>query len=936
MNYLRRSFSVLISFGILIGITSLNIPAAQADEIDVSYLQTCLKEEGSSLDVLVLMDSSASLRNSTPSDPWYNDLELRVGSDPDQKRGKILKSSLKLLRGLAEESNRDFNINLRTFGNNSEPKELKKLLENSVDWTDKTTDSDLANFVEKALYDDSDETDWTGGLASAKQQFKERIGKATLEGNKSCPVMFWITDGAATSPTAPICTPNTDSSIDWFRENNVLILGGLLEPRNPQKRKEAQNFRPIVTGENCGNNKEGWTKGEVIAAQDIGDLAWGFVGLIASIKNLINLDGENSSFFADPGTSHIEIFIKGNPQGWEIKGPDGVVICTSNNQGDQCKVSYDSEIAITTVTIYPKNPIKSSGKWTINPSISSGNFKVFGSLNTSSRGINEQPRLEITSPFLNTEIEEGETARFRARIVNPDGTDFSISGFKSVTICAKVNSAEFNNCKNGSNIAELDVTPIETDKSVAFEAILTSAYDSERNYRIAASKRINVIPSGAFPSLVCDNQTKECNFKNLKNKMAKSVNTLTVLPAKNGSSEGKVSLLSFTILSDNNKNRGDGHFSFNAEKSNGEALIWPSENQFLVPGEKIQLTITTDLAGDSKIQGVMKYKVYSDGKEIIRQQNFQFSVKNDSNLLTQILLLLITYLITIGIPYLYLLWAARRSAVLNVPDGEFSYLVLPFEISKDGKVSETNSNNAERSFTPDYKNLTKIAIDPTDREVTIDKVKVMVVPPKWNPFNSPITLAKLPGHYIFSTLGQKSFEFEESQFNSSLHNEVLMYFAADGNITATSTSQEEIVESTDGLDFLGSAYESKLTEINSAPSIPVSGNAIFIVSPYMNREKSLSELVSKLNAALSGADFKSDIEALRKASLEQLLAKREIEKQMLEKEAAKSEKKKPKSGEKNGAEQSVVDSSDDEWGGSSRSNRNSNDLPGSQKEDDSW
>jgi hypothetical protein len=112
-----KRFLATVTAGSLVALTTIfGIAPAQA-AIDVSYLQTCLKEEGSSLDVLVLMDSSRSLRDAKPDEAAARQFDK--GSDPERKRGKILKSSLKILRSLAEESGRSFNISLRNFGGTS-------------------------------------------------------------------------------------------------------------------------------------------------------------------------------------------------------------------------------------------------------------------------------------------------------------------------------------------------------------------------------------------------------------------------------------------------------------------------------------------------------------------------------------------------------------------------------------------------------------------------------------------------------------------------------------------------------------------------------------------------------------------------------------------------------------------------------------------------
>jgi len=73
-----------------------------------------------------------------------------------------------------------------------------------------------------------------------------RLGEAALNGEKSCPIMFWITDGAPSKPEedkARICKPGNSASIEWFRERNILVLGGLLRPKD---QPDADLFRPIV------------------------------------------------------------------------------------------------------------------------------------------------------------------------------------------------------------------------------------------------------------------------------------------------------------------------------------------------------------------------------------------------------------------------------------------------------------------------------------------------------------------------------------------------------------------------------------------------------------------------------------------------------------------------------------------------------------------
>jgi hypothetical protein len=943
MKKIQSKFSATLVFALVAAAASFGVSTANAAPIDVSYLQTCLKVEGSSLDVLVLMDSSASLRNSTKDDSWYP--KYKAGSDPEKMRGKILTSSLKILRSLAQESDRAFNISLRNFGNNSNPKELKNLQSHWQDWSAKTSDADLSKFVDHALYDESTMTEWTNGLITAKNQFKQRIGQAELAGTKSCPIMFWITDGAATDSTDPICVENTNASISWFRENNVLVLGGLLQPKDDKYRVDPREFQSIVTGENCGRYEEEWTRGEVIEANDVSDLAWGFIGLIASIKNLVNLNSDDSTFYVDPSTSHIEISIRGDQKTWQVIQPDGKIFCSSSNRGENCTVSPPDEIGITTIVIYPERPTDADGTWEVSPKFSDESMQVYGGLDSSG----PIPRAKQAKLLINpksAEVDEGKDISFEAKLVNADGSPFSLDGFKTISICAKVDSAKNSKCNNGSTSTSLSVSPTTSDKSVAFEAILVSARgESSREYRIVASARINVIPSGAFPSLICEEDP--CELTSLANKNKEAVSNLRVVPAKNGSSAGRVSVIGFTVLSDNVENRGDGNFEFRLQKVIGSDIDSNSQGEYLSPGDEIRLTVSTDIAGDSEIQGVIKYKVFSDGKEIVRQLPYKFEVGSKKNFPLQIALVLLAYLLTVGLPYLYLLWSARRAAVLNVPGDDYSFLSLPFEITNDGRLKGVGELPTGVTFAPDYTKLEKRTLDSGSKEVFLDKVKVSVIPPKWNPFTPAKTKAEFSEGYLISTASHEGIVFQNVSFVSSLIDEVIVYFPEEGNITAVKPVSNEAIVDDIGLSFRDSAYENKITEGLSEPTGPVTGDVLFIVSPYvnnntgLNREKSLLAAVAKLNATVEGLNFSEDIANLRAGALKDALAREEAEKVQEKAEQEKEDKKGTgKKGKKNADKTAVSDissgSSDDDWGGGSTSNGTSKDSPESGKSSDSW
>lgn len=896
MRNVKRAIA-LITASLLVAITSLaGISSAQAEPIDVSYLQTCLKTENASLDVLVLMDSSKSLRDGKPGEPR----DVPQGSDPGRKRGPILKSSLNILKKLAEESGADFNLSLRNFGKNSEPEELAKLKERWVDWTDGSSGGAIDDLVSKALYDDSPGTQWANGLATAKSQFKQKIGQAQVDGGKSCPIMFWITDGAPTDPTGPICQDNTDSSLNWFRENNVLVLGGLLMPLDPKERSKATDFKPLVEGQTCGRNEAGWTRGSVIEAEDVSDLAWRFVGLIASIKNLVNLNGDNSTFNVDPSTSHIEIFTRRTNGSWQIKMPDGKEFCSSTNLTSRCRVQGDPVTGITTITVYPERPIKAAGAWTISPALSTDDFLAYGGLDTIDPFPEDRaPRLEI-SPKNDPGAEEGKPKTYQVKLVNPDGSDFSLEGFRSIDICAKIASSKSTNCQSGKTSTSLTVIPTSSDKSVSFEAVLTSARDSSRVYRITASVRLEVLLSGVFPRLVCEKEKDGlCQLSNLANKNSKAVSKLQVKAAEPGSSAGEVYLKDFVVLTDEAEDRGEGHFFFQVTRSNGQLVNLNDPAQPLLPGENLTVTVTTDQAGAGDVQGVIKYKVVADGKEIERQLTFAFGVSNAKNWPVLIALMLLAYLLTVGLPYLYLLRSARKNAHFIVPDNELAYLELPVTITEGGKVV-TQQSSAEgaavNTFTaPSHQSLRNEELDESATEINLGAVHIEVLPPKWNPFKDATTVVRVPNNHILTTYGGTEFLPEQGYFSQTLVGEAVLYFSSEEGLAPVMQSQAVSNESESKSSLFTSVTSTESVEELAKKSGAISATALFIVARYGNRKKSLEDLTMKFKNTCESTNLGEHISELRTKELDAAQAKADAAKA----EAASEEgKKKPKEDKK--------------------------------------
>jgi hypothetical protein len=891
----------------LVAVVNPNQAIAEVDAIDVRYLQTCLKQEGASLDVLVLMDSSRSLRN-----PQKGETDSGVswsGSDVENRRGPILLSSLSLLQDLAEDSGKSFRVNLKNFGNNS-GKDLDALKAKWMPWTEVkpgNSESVLNDFVERALFNDSKGTDWAKGLATARIDFNARISEAERAGTKSCSIMFWITDGVPSNPgldKAEICKSDGESSIDWFREQNILVLGGLLKPKN----RDSSLFRPIVTGQNCGQTQDSWTNGYVIEADDINSLAWGFVSLVANIKNLIDLDFANGKVVLDRGTSQIEIYIKGEPSQWELKAPDGTVFCSSSNPEPSKCVVATGKTNITTISVTPTDPNTTQGSWAFS-SFPQTEVKVYGGISVAPNPV----RLVIDP--LNQNVNEGSKASFNARLENADGSLFDVTGFKSVKICATLESNREEVCKTGSATAILELLPSMSDTTVPFTAVITSNNGENRQYNVSAVVNVIVQESGKFPSLVCGNGSEgdTCRIPDLKNKLSKESVQLKVLkPTDAGAVSGQIYIVDIEVTRDDFAR----NFKFVLTDESGNVVNPGDKTALFDPNDTLKLEVSFDKGEPSQIEGVIKYAVVAGDQIVIRQLNFGFNVRDIVNPGVLFLFLLLAYLLTIALPYAFLLWSARRAAVLNVPGGEFSFLVLPFEITQDGKLMGTGEIPAGSTFAPNHKNLEKRSIAPNARTVTIEMAEISTIPPKWNPIGEVKTLISIPGNYILPTCSSQSLSYEKARFVSTLVDEAIVYFPSEGNIDPALITSEESFSEEKAFDLYESSYETKISETLSAPTNPVAGKVIFIVPPYGNREKSLTKVLNNLNASASNIDWPEKIAELRENSLKMVLEQQEKEKALQDVEQSKKASKR-----KQKIEPTLEQEVKDEW------STNSTDTP---------
>jgi hypothetical protein len=233
------------------------------------------------------------------------------------------------------------------------------------------------------------------------------------------------------------------------------------------------------------------------------------------------------------------------------------------------------------------------------------------------------------------------------------------------------------------------------------------------------------------------------------------------------------------------------------------------------------------------------------------------------------------YLITFGLPYAFLMWSARRAAVLNPPDDEIAYLVTPFVIDRNGKLSIPGSESEESGMFASHRDLTRFPISPRSKSISISDAEIEVIPPKWNPFVQTVTQISLPGHHLLSTVGSGELHEDTAKFSQSLANEALLYFSTAENLVPVEISKESRESATEDL-LSASNYETAIVRELAAPQGEITGKIILVLPSYGNKRKSLEALVKKLKDSCESVNFKEVIPSLRqeilKARLEEIAA----------------------------------------------------------------
>jgi len=365
--------------------------------------------------------------------------------------------------------------------------------------------------------------------------------------------------------------------------------------------------------------------------------------------------------------------------------------------------------------------------------------------------------------------------------------------------------------------------------------------------------------------LVCGNGSEgdTCRIPDLKNKLSKESVQLKVLkPTDAGAVAGQIYIIDIEVTRDD----FDRNFNFVLTDASGNVVNLGDKTALFNPNETLTLEVSFDKGEASQIEGVIKYAVVTDGQTVIRQLEFGFKVGTSAPPEILILLLLAAYLLTIAIPYAFLLWSARRNAVLAPPDDEFSYLITPVTITSTGKVVFPGDIEGGSS-TISHNNLTAVKLEARSRTTTVGGVQITSVPPKRYPLARPKVLASISDSQILTTYGAGTFESPEAIFTPNLVEEAILHFPTEINFAPSVT--EQIADNDN--PFAVSAYENEIERSLNVRTGDLTGQAIFFVNSSVNRRKGLRDLKIKIQSLGEASNLLEQIKTIREDSLKAYL-----------------------------------------------------------------
>ena len=848
-----------------------SVPVTGSDEQVLSEalsdLRTCLSQDGAALDVYYLIDNSRSMR------VIGREGRERPGTDVDGLRYKAVERSLIPLMELAD-TGIEVNVAGGLFSRGGET---------VADWLNIKPGSE--NAIEAFARDlgaieAGGGTNWPAGVREAQEQLANQASQSTVR----CQTLVWVTDGGIDIERNPDKTadgvvdlcgvgpkdfgapPATQGLMYELRRAGVVVFGvqlrvpeaireDLTEGTVREQDSKFSYFKPVVEGSgpvnasffnddvvvtgtlNCGQVVDN-AQGAVILIEEASEFAQNFEELVACIAN-------SCTILSDPVLCSNGICSVPVPQGiaaMEFFAPAGFdVLNVLTPQGARiCLEEGCSPDALPAAGGLLRVPIRNvAGVWQVRTDADSIRPLLFSGIKIDVDPIEVDPRNPVISAGVGLRQSFGaqfdvnnykQPLNFRADIRFPDGS--STSGSVNPDGSAWKLTWEPTDEFRGKIPNAVEITLQATALGLAPDVPELPLQSEERLVQVRQMKL------DSFPTLVQPEPGQTAFFSTVEG--LEGVGTTTLIFRGPELNDGKVCWLhdsgGFIGSVLDPANRPDGTLSADITAGTAEVAVCPDGTQgvALPRGTEVpvEISLRASEQADATVSGVMNFDLFGPEGESGFAQGVPFEAKTTvvKNEIARLLVLISLILLGIGVPYLALLFFARRQAAFSSQLDGNRYAALPVKVGPEGllELTEVAPDKYEFLFL-DQSGLT--------REVATGTETHRVVPPKFWPFKPVTTVVQTsPTNSIFTNYDHHITANRSEGLSSQVLSNVF-YFLPDPPESGRSFTETQI-------DDWGNEIS---VSIDSAPEsgAPVTGRLIVISSGDGNVAESIAKATAR-------------------------------------------------------------------------------------------
>ena len=829
-----------------------------------SDLRTCLSKDGAILDVYFLIDNSRSMEQ----------IGGREGTDKAGLRFKAVERTFIPLMELASRGN-EVNVAGGLFSKEGVTVQGWRSIESG-------SKEDIAQFArELGATPPGGGTNWPAGIREAQQQLADQARGS----DQHCQTLVWVTDGGIDIERDPEKTaqgvvdlcgvgPMDFSSqavaqglMYDLRRAGVVVFGvqllvpqavveDLSEGTVREQKSKFSYFKPVVEGSGevdasffndgndisgpfqCGELQDG-AQGAVILIEEAGQFAENFEELVACIANSCTIPADPvlcSNGVCDipipQGIAAMEFFAPGGFDVQNVRTPDGARICLVEGCTPEVVPSEGGLLRV---------PVRNvAGVWQVFTNEPSLRPLLFSGLEIDADAIEVDPRNPIISSGLR--LKQAFGAQFDSRNYKQPLQFTATVGFPNGTRKPATVSPDGSSWRLAWGPADDELRgAIPNEVVISLQATALGLAPNVPELPLQTiEKAVEVTQKelATFPTLVQPEPGSTAFFTPIEGLAGVGSSTLIFKgPELN---DGKICWSAdeqgFIGGVRDPGQRPDGSIAAGISGVGQEAAACPNGDTGVVlpQGEEVSvdISLTASEQKDALVSGVMRFALFGPEGEAGFVQEVPFEVqttivKNDT---ARYIVLALLTLLGFAVPYLALLFFARRQATFNSQLDGNRWTALPVTLGPEGLASlkEVDPSKYEFIFV-EQSGLT--------REIATGTETHRVIPPRFWPFKPVSTVVETSsGSSIFTNYDPQIAAGRNQGVSSQVLSNVF-YFVPD-------PQEKNGIVSETRVDDWGNEISVTLESATEA-GVPIPGRLIVIASGDGNVADSTAKAVAK-------------------------------------------------------------------------------------------